>query len=187
MAPVEQGQHGANRGEHRRDADMARIRTRFKRLGPQQRALIVAIRPFNDDQGRFDQGKWEEAFTSSDPETIHQVVGVTGTFERLVNHLNGMLSAGARLAQLSLPSEQGPPSNPAIINAVKDDGGLTANQADVLVRLNRTRNDLQHASFEVHANELHADIELLQKTLKRLVTSYVRWLENHGIELLSKS
>ncbi len=184
MATLDGSQSAAGRGGRPRNSDVARIRTRFMRLGPQQRALIVAIRPFNDDQGRFDRRKWEEAFISSDPETIHQVVGVTGTFERLVNHLNGMLEAGARLAQLPVMGGQDAPSGPAVINAVRDDGGLTANQAEVLIRLNRTRNRLQHASFDVQADEMHADTELLLKTLKRLVTSYVKWLARDGIQLL---
>jgi hypothetical protein len=184
MGPIDGSQSATGRGGRPRNGDMARIRTRFKRLGPQQRALIVAIRPFNDDQGRFDRGKWEAAFASDDPETIHQVVGVTGTFERLVNHLNGMLDAGARLARLPVTGGQGAPSTPAVIHAVRDDGGLTANQAEILIRLNRTRNSLQHASFDVQADEMHADTELLLKTLKRLVTSYVKWLARHDIQLL---
>ena len=157
----------------RGDSDLARIRTRFKRLGPQQRALIVAIRPYTDDQGRFDRDKWGEAFASSEPEIIHEVVGVTGTFERLVNHLNGMLEAGARLAQLPVIREHGALSTPSVINAIRDDGGLSVNQAEVLIRLNRTRNLLQHASFDVSAEEVHADVELLLKTLKRLVAPAV--------------
>jgi hypothetical protein len=172
---------------HPRKDDMARVRTRFKRLGPQQKALILAIRPFTDEQGSFDRQLWSEAFVSSDPETIHRVVGVTGTFERLVNHINGMLVAGARLAQLTVVGEQSLPSTPAVINAIREDGGLTTNQAEVLIRLNNTRNHLQHSSFDVQSDEMHADIELLLKTLKRAVTSYVEWLNRHGVQLLPKS
>lgn len=185
MARARGADDAASPGDRRRAAgDEARIRARFKRLGPQRRALIVALRPFSDDQGRFDRRMWTEAFTSGEPETIYRVVGATGTFERLVNHLNGMLVAGARLAQL--PVTRGPhaPSAPSVIDAVKDDGGLTANQAEVLIRLNRTRDRLQHASLDVDAEELHADIELLLKTLHRLVASYVAWLERHDIQLL---
>lgn len=185
MAPAEgrrtTGRDGTLPGE-----DLARIRARFKRLGPQQRALLVAIRPFSDEQGRFDRHMWEAAFVSDEPQTIHEVIGVTGMFERLVNHLNGMLLAGARLARLPAVQGTDAPSAPTVIHAVREDGGLTANQADVLVRLNRTRNSLQHASFDVQADELHADVELLLKTLKRLVRSYVEWLERHDIALLPK-
>jgi hypothetical protein len=110
----------------------------------------------------------------------------SGTFERLVNHLNGMLLVGARLAQLPLTRRQDAPNTPTVIKAIRDDDGLSANQAKVLTRLNRTRDDLQHASFDVQADELHADIELLLKTLKRLVRSYVEWLARHDIELLRK-
>jgi hypothetical protein len=180
------GGQGANGygGRRRAGGDEARIRARFKRLGPQRRALVVALRPFSDDQGRFDRRVWAEAFASGEPETIYQVVGATGTFERLVNHLNGMLAAGVRLVQLPVARGQDAPSAPCVINAVKDDGGLTANQADVLIRLSRMRNRLQHASLDVEADELHADIELLLKTLQRLVASYIAWLERHDIHLL---
>lgn len=165
-------------------ADEARIRGRFKRLGPQQRALILALRPFSDDQGRFDQRLWEEGFSSSYPETIYRVVGVTGTFEGLVNHLNGTFVAGARLAQLPITRGDEAPSAASVVTAIKEDGGLTANQADVLIRLNRMRNRLQHASLDVQADELHHDIELLRKTLRRFVGSYVEWLADHGVQLL---
>jgi hypothetical protein len=173
---------GDGRG-HRAD-DVARIRQRFMRLGPQQRALVLAIRPFSDEQGRFDRRQWADAFVSAEPRTIHEVIGATGTFERLVNHLNGMLAAGARLAQLLVADEHGAPTTPAIVKAVRDDGGLTPRQAEVLIRLNRTRNRLQHASLDVEGDEIHADIELLRKTLKRLVASYVEWLGRHGVRLL---
>lgn len=185
MAPAGGGQNAAGHGGHRRAAgEEARIRARFKRLGPQQRALIVALRPFSDDQGRFDRDRWAEAFASSDANVIYQVVGATGMFERLVNHLNGMLIAGARLADLSVARADSAPSTPAVIDAVRGDGGLTANHAEVLIRLNRTRNRLQHASIDLQADELHADIELLLKTLKRLVGSYVAWLARHDVQLL---
>jgi hypothetical protein len=179
-------QDAAGHSGRRRADDVARVRARFMRLGPQQRALIVAIQPFSDDQGRFDPREWADAFASAEPEIIHRVIGVTGTFERLVNHLNGMLAAGARLAQLPVTHGQGTPNTPAAIDAIRDDGGLTSGQAEVLIRLNRTRNRLQHASLDVQADELHADIELLLRTLKALVKSYVEWLGRHGIQLLPK-
>jgi hypothetical protein len=186
MARVDGTRGGGGRSRPHREDDVARIRARFKRLGPQQRALILAIRPFNDEQGRFDRDKWAEAFVSSEPKTIHEVIGVTGTFERLINHLNGMLSTGAQLVELTVAGGESAPSAPAVINAIRDDGGLTPSQADVLVRLNRTRNHLQHASLDVQADELHADIELLLKSLKRLVKSYVEWLARHDVQLLPK-
>jgi hypothetical protein len=187
MARARGGRDGTGYGGRRQSGgDEARIRARFKRLGPQQQALIVALRPFSDDQGRFDRYKWEQAFMSNEPAVIHQVVGVTGMFERLVNHLNGMLVAGARLTRLPVTRADAAPSAPAVIYAVRNDGGLTTNQAEVLIRLNRTRNRLQHASIDLHADELHADIELLVKTLKRLAGSYVTWLAHHDVHLLPK-
>jgi hypothetical protein len=78
------------------------------------------------------------------------------------------------------------PSAPLLIDAVKADEGLTANQAEVLKRLYRTRNDLQHASLDAQADEVYNDIVLLQKTLARFARSYMRWLDGHGAQLLPR-
>jgi hypothetical protein len=164
--------------------DEARILSRFKRLGPQRRALTLALSPFRDDQGRFDRELWTEAFTSEDPEDIVRVFGVTGGFQGIVNHFVEMLRAGARLAGLDVARAEEKPAAPALIAAVRDDGGLTANQAEVLGRLHRARNNLQHESFDVQADHLFDDLELLQKTLPRLATSYIEWMKHHDVRLL---
>jgi hypothetical protein len=72
------------------------------------------------------------------------------------------------------------------VTGLFEDGGLTANQATVLLRLYRTRNELQHASVDVEADQIHDDIVLLQKTLGRFAKSYVEWLERHDIWLLPR-
>jgi hypothetical protein len=59
------------------------------------------------------------------------------------------------------------PSGPDLFEAAGDDGGLTANQVDVLKRLYGMRNELQHASPGVQASEVYDDILLLTKTLGR--------------------
>jgi molybdopterin biosynthesis enzyme len=60
---------------------------------------------------------------------------------------------------------------------------LTDSQVQVLKRLYSTRNELQHASPGVEAGQVFDDVQLLLKTLKRFVTSYVAWLKRHGISL----
>jgi hypothetical protein len=180
------GDRAGGAGRSRRLPDEARIIARFKRLGPQQRALALALGPFNDDQGNFDRRTWTEAFLSSDPEVIYRVIGVTGSFQGIVNHIVEMLHVGARLAGLAPTDGQDKPSAPRLIAAVRDDGGLTANQADVLIRLCRTRNDLQHASLDVQADQVYDDIVLLRKTLARLARSYVVWMERHDVHLLPR-
>jgi hypothetical protein len=109
-------------------ADEQRIIDRFKRLGPQKRALAVTLRPFVDDENRFDEKRWEQAFGSDEPEVIAQVIAVTGAYQ--------------------------------------------------------TRNELQHALLDVQVDEVHAAIELLNKTIGRLVTSYIKWLDRYDVRIL---
>lgn len=57
-----------------------------------------------------------------------------------------MLQSGAKLAGL----ETGPrPEGPVLVEAVVTDGSLTESQGRTVVRLYRTRNDLQHSSPDV--------------------------------------
>ncbi len=163
--------------------DEARILERFKRLAPQRDALAVALEPFKGD-GALDRREWARAFGSDDPQAIVAVTAVTGLFEGLVNHLMEMLHVASRLAGLQLAYGTDKPAAPALIEAVKDDGGLSANQAAVLLRLYRSRNELQHASLDVQADQVREDVLLLQKTLGRFAKSYVEWLERHDIRLL---
>lgn len=165
--------------------EVARIRQRLARMAPQSKALQLALARYRDDAGNFDLGRWEEAFTSNDPQTINQVVEVTGGFEGLVNHLVEMLRSGATLAGLTLAQGRQSPT-PDVISAAKEDGCFTDNQADVLNRLNRSRNRLQHNSPGVPADEVHERVELLLKTMPRLLGSYIRWMKGHGVHLLPR-
>ena len=167
----------------RANADEQRIIDRFKRLGPQKRALAVTLRPFVVD-GRFDGKVWDHAFGSDEPDVIAQVIAVTGAYQALVNHLVEMLHAAGRLVSLEACRGDTKPPAPRLIDAVREDGGLTAHQADVLKRLYQTRNELQHASLDVQADEVHAAIELLDKTIGRLVTSYVKWLDRYEVRIV---
>jgi len=164
--------------------DEARLVERFKRLAPQQKALKLAIGPFADQNGNFDQKLWEAAFTSSEPERIIDVTAVTGLYGGLVNHLVEMLQAAARLRGLDVAKREVRPTGPELFAAVHDDGGLTANQVDVLKRLYATRNELEHASPGVEARQVYDDVQLLLKTLARFAKSYVEWLQRNGISLV---
>jgi hypothetical protein len=169
-----------------RGGDEARIIQRFKRLGPQRKALAFALTPYLGSDGRIDPDRWERAFVSSDPETIANMASVNGTFGGLVNHCVEMLQTGARLAGLQVAQREEKPSAAAVIDAVKDDGGLTLNQAEVLTRLNRTRNDLEHDSPGVQADVARTDVEALIKVLPGLVKKYLSWLARHDIHILPR-
>jgi len=157
---------------------------RFKRLAPQQKALVLALRPFLDDDGQFDRGRWSQAFDSEDPETIVSVKAVTGLYEGLVNHLVDMLLVAARLRGLEAVRQDVRPTGPELFRAVGEDGGLTPNQVEVLTRLYAMRNELQHSSPGVEGGEVYDDVLLLTRTLRRFVTSYIEWLKRHGISLV---
>jgi hypothetical protein len=157
---------------------------RFKRLAPQQAALKLALAPFCDDNGRFDRARWAEAFESQQPDNIRDVKAATGLYEGLVNHLVEMLHVAARLRGLDVVMRENRPSGPELFEATRDDGGLTANQVDVLKRLYGMRNELQHASPGVQASEVYADILLLTKTLGRFAKSYIEWLQRHGVSII---
>ena len=166
------------------DADVARIRQRLSRMSPQTKALRLALARYADDHGTFDLSLWEEAFTSDDPRAINHVLEVTGGYEGLVNHLMEMLHTGAAL--VGTPAAQRGRRTPApdLIAAVTADGCFRANQADALMRLNRTRNRLQHNSPGVAADEVHQRLELLLKVMPRLLSSYVAWMQRRGVQLL---
>lgn len=166
-----------------RASDEARVLERFRRLAPQQRALLLALEPFQDDDGQPDRARWVAAFDSDDPPRIVEVKAVTGLYEGIVNHLVEMLFAAARLRALAVAGRDGRPSGPALFDAVGADDGLTDSQVQVLKRLYGTRNELQHASPGVEAGQVFDDVQLLLRTLKRFVTSYVAWLKRHGISL----
>jgi len=168
-----------------RDPEVARIRQRLARMAPQSKALQVACARYDDGAAKFDLELWEAAFTSADPRTINHVLEVTGGYVGLVNHLVEMVRSGAALAGLALAQGRARPSAPDLIAAVRDDGCFTDNQADVLIRLNGTRNRLQHASPGVPADEVHERVRLLLQTLPRLLGSYLRWMEDRGVRLLA--
>jgi hypothetical protein len=77
-------------------SDADRLVERFARLGPQRRALLLALAPFEDDDGRFDRLLWVTGFDSDDPRTIVEVKAVTALYEGIVNHLLEILFAAAR-------------------------------------------------------------------------------------------
>jgi hypothetical protein len=173
-------------GASRRARDESRIRQRLTRMSAQRKALQLAVARYADEEGNFDLNRWTEAFESSKPETINQVVEVIGGYQMLVNHLVEMLRTGTKLAGLEVARREYAPSGPELIAAVREDGSFTQNQAEVLTELYRTRNRLQHASPDIQADEVHEQVALLLRTVPRLLTSFVTWMSRHDVELLPR-
>jgi hypothetical protein len=95
-----------------------------------------------------------------------------------------MLRDGAALVGLRVAQPGQNPSAPELIAAMKEDRCFTANQADVLDRLNRERHRLQHNSPGIPADEVIERVALMLKTMPRLLGSYIRWMDGHGIQVL---
>jgi uncharacterized protein YutE (UPF0331/DUF86 family) len=161
-----------------RETGVARIRQRLTRMAAQRRALQLAVARYADDEGQFDLTRWTEAFESANPATINQVVEVTGGYQMLVNHLIEALRTGATLAGMA-----GRQSGRELIAAIRDDGGFSPGQAEVLVALYRTRNRLQHASPDIQADEIHDQVTALLRAFPRLVRSFVDWMARHDVGL----
>lgn len=180
------GGRSAAQSSSRRARDESRIRQRLTRMSAQRRALQLAVARYADEEGRFELARWTEAFESSEPKIINQVVEVTGGYQMLVSHLAEMLRTGAKLAGLEVVRGEYAPSGPALIAAVREDGCLTQKQADALTELYRTRNRLQHASPDIQADEVYEQVTLLLRAVPRLLTSFVTWMSRHDVELLPK-
>lgn len=170
----------------RRTVDETRLVERFTRLAPQRDALKLALAPFSDENGNFDRARWATAFDSRDPASIRDVKAVTGLYEGLVNHLVEMLYIAARLRGLEVGTREQRPTGPELFAAVREDNGLTSHQATMLKRLYTTRNELQHASPGVSAEDVYDEIVLLSKTLARFANSYLQWLERNGLSLIDR-
>jgi hypothetical protein len=94
-----------------RTPDEARLVQRFRRLAPQQKALLLAMRAFSDENDNFDRALWRDAFFDQDPVTIMKVSAVTGLYDGLVNHLAEMLNVAARLRGLDIAQRETRPSS----------------------------------------------------------------------------
>jgi hypothetical protein len=173
----------AGPGRHGRTASGARVITRFKRLSPKLKALEIGQQKYADQNGRFDRDIWEQAFTSADPSIILDVHGVIGVYVSIVNHVTEMMMTAASERGLAVIA-QGKPAAAALYAAIKADGGLTASQADRLKDLNWARNELEHSSPTISAEQTYDAIVLLQKSIRPVLQSYVNWLQANNLNHL---
>lgn len=158
-------------------ADLDRIDSKLERLAAQRTALRRAMAQFDD----FDAKAWTKAFDSPDPDDINRVFTVTGGYLALVNNAAEAIKAGVKLA--GLKPTPGMSGVPAIIDAVRADGGFTRRQAETFTELYRTRNRLQHSSPDIQADEVHRQVRRLLRHLPRLVESHLTWLRKYDVEL----
>lgn len=165
-------------------AEVDRMNSKLERLAAQRKALRKAINQFGEN---FDAETWREAFDSADADDINRVFTVTGGYLALVNNTAEAIKTGTELTGLQPKtikslSREGV-GLPGIINAIRADGGFTDQQAKTFTELYRTRNRLQHASPDINADEIRAQVRLLLNHLPRFVKSYLAWLAKHGIQV----
>ena len=179
-----QGRNSASSGSGarpRRTTGGARVITRFKRISPKLKALELGQQKYVDQNGKFDRALWEDAFTSSDPDVILHVTGVTGLYVGIVNHLTEMMMTAARERGLPVMSGDSKPTAATLYDAIAADGGLTTSQADRLKGFYWARNELGHSSPTITADEVYDAMVLLQKSVRPVLQSYVNWLQANGL------
>jgi hypothetical protein len=154
------------------------IRRRLRRLAVDFRALKAATdEHFGPD---FDPMAWSAAFDSPDPKDVNRVAPVISAFERIVNGLVESARSGLVAGGVARPAGS-PETVRHDLEAVRDDGGLTDRQCDLLVDLSRTRNDLQHDYIDVSADDVRAAVRRLETNLPALTKALNAWFKRYDV------
>lgn len=159
-------------------AEKARLMKRFKSINLHRQALDVAIT--DNFPGEFDERSWQEAFDSEEPRDANRCVVVAGGYSAIVNSLAETIKSATGKRLLGLLDYKRPRAEDAF-KAVQEDGGISAQQAEVLHRLYTFEGRLEHLSPDVNADEVFEAVQLLRDELPGLVKSIQAWLGRHGI------
>lgn len=163
------------------DAELDKLTSRLERIQPKAEALRLAIDRFGTD---FSLAEWTRAFESSDPDDINAVGAALNDYCGIVSNIAALVQTGVRATRLE-PAEGSwhPASFRAHLETVCQDGGVSKGQRDTIVTLDRMRNGLQHDSPSIGADEAHREIEVLLKSVRGFLKSYLTWLEGRGISI----
>jgi hypothetical protein len=134
-----------------------------------------------DDSGHSDQQRFTQAFEDADPQAIVDMRSLTGLFEDLPNNLTEMLLTAAKERQLGVVAD-GKPTVPDLLDAIAADGGLTAQQVTELKDLNWVRNQFQHSSPTITAEEAYNGILRLRQSYRGLLQRFVDWLKANNLD-----
>lgn len=173
------------RGEHRQEVPRAvveverqHIRARLRRLVVDTRALKAAVEDeFGPD---LDRDRWAAMFGSDDPRDVNKMAAVIGAYERIVNGLVEAARSGLAASGVAQPVGT-PASVRGDLERVRDHGGLTDAQLDLLVDLTRTRNALQHVYVDVSADDARDAIRKLRGNLPRLTRALNDWFTRYDV------
>lgn len=161
-------------------AEREHIMRRLRRLAVDFRAMKAAIDDhFGPD---LEPTLWRVAFESDDPEQVNRVAPVISGYERIVNGLVEAARSGLVASGIAKPVGT-PETVRRDLEAVRDDGGLTTGQCDLLIELSRTRNDLQHDYIDVSADDARAAVRSLKHNLPALTKALNSWFERHDVGL----
>lgn len=107
---------------------------------------------------------------------------VTGGYSAVINSYAEVLraSAGSRLIGL-LPYRR--PSAEQVFDAVKDDNGLSEEQAQLLHDAYVLEGRVEHSSPDVDAEEVRVMVLRLREAIPDLISTTHAWLKQHGIEI----
>jgi hypothetical protein len=161
------------------EAEEARLARFFKSINKHRIALDFAVE--ESFGGDLDPLGWRRAFDSTEPSDTIRTVVVTGSYSALVNAYVEILgsAAGSRLIGL-IPYRR--PHAAQVFDAVRADGGLTAEQIVLLNDSYVLEGRLEHASPDVDAEEVREQVERLRGELPGLIESVHTWLKSYGIE-----
>ena len=161
-----------------RRAEEARLSRLCKSIHKHKAGLDFAVE--ESFGGELDPKTWRKAFESSDPHDTIRTMAVTGSYSAIVNASAEILkvAAGNRLIGL-LPHRR--PHADQVFEAVKGDGGLTANQVELLNHCYVLEGRLEHASPDVAPEEVREAVERLRSDLPSLITSAIAWLGSYGV------
>lgn len=159
-------------------AERARLARFLETINKHRKALDLAIE--ENFGGELDAAEWRRAFDSPEPRDANRTMVVTGDHSAILNAYVEILKASAGSRLLGLLSHRRPHAGQAI-EAVRADGGLTKQQADLLNELYVLEGRLEHASPDVDAEEVHDGIKRLREALPGLVSSLQTWLARHEL------
>jgi hypothetical protein len=161
------------------EAEEARLSAFFKSIAKHRRALELAIE--ESFGGELAETEWRNAFDSSDPHDALRTMAITGSYSAVLNAYVEILrvASGSRILRL-LPHRR--PHAEQVFDVVRDDDGLTVDQAELLSDIYVLEGRLEHASPDVDADEVRRAVERLRAALPALIESARDWLAGHGVE-----
>lgn len=157
-------------------AEEVRLAHRIESVEKHRVALEEAIKPFGGE--RLDSSSWRRAFNSAEPRDVVARNGLTGCYSAIVNNYVELLKTGSYLAGLT-PHKRDHAAK--TIDVVRDDGGISAEQARSLHRLYVFEGRIQHASPDITADEVREAVELMRTQASALIAAAIHWLAGHEI------